>query len=91
MLPQNISYSPYLKKMSDVAIGVGKALGPRKKPSKAVDVSRFGGVAGAVKSGAPKRIPMSAKNVGTITTKYGGSTKFEKVLVLIILEGLVLL
>ena len=79
MLPQNISYSPYLKKMSDVAIGVGKALGPRKKPSKAVDVSRFGGVTGAVKSGVPRRIPMSAKNVGAITTKYGGSTKFEKV------------
>ena len=77
-LPENVGYSQYLKKMSNVAADVGRALGPRRRPSKAVDTSQFSGITDAIKS-VPKQIPMSAKNVGTITTKYGGSTKFEKV------------
>lgn len=79
MLPTNTNYSPYLKRMSETAIKVGKSLGKRKRPSKAVDVSRFGGVAGAVRSNGPKQyLPPSMKNLGTLTVDYGGSTRYEK-------------
>jgi len=79
-LPENTGYTPYMDRMSDVAMSVGKSLGPRKRSPKAVDTSQFSGVTGAIQAGAnrPKQIPMSAKNVGKITTKYGGATKFEK-------------
>lgn len=81
-LPENISYAPFLGKMSDVALSVGKALGPRKRSPKAIDVSRFGGVTSAIKSGAsrPKQyIPPSMKKLGILTVDYGGSTRYEKV------------
>ncbi|MCK5138419.1 MAG: M23 family metallopeptidase [Candidatus Heimdallarchaeota archaeon] len=77
-LPENVGYSPFLKTMSETASNVGKSLGRRKRPSKAVDVSRFGGLTDAVKSRPAQVIPPSLKNLGAITTKYGGSTRYEK-------------
>jgi murein DD-endopeptidase MepM/ murein hydrolase activator NlpD len=86
MLPQNVGYSPYLKKMTDVAVGVGKALGPRKKLPKAVDVSQYKGVADSVQKYTPqaytgdkKTIPVSRKSIGRLSVPYEGSTRYEKV------------
>lgn len=80
-LPENIGYSQHLKKMSDVARGVGRTLGPRKRPPKAVDTSRFSGIASAVKSGVPEQkqyITPSMEKLGALTVDYGGSTRYEK-------------
>lgn len=80
-LPLNTGYAPHMKKMSEVAMNVGKALGPRKRSSKAVDTSKFSGVSSAVQSGAsqPKQyITPSMKKLGALTVDYGGSTKYEK-------------
>ena len=80
-LPENVGYSPYLKTMSKTAIDVGKSLGKRKRPSKAIDTSRFGGVADSVQSGAsrPKQyITPNMKAIGALTVDYGGSTRYEK-------------
>ena len=79
-LPGNVGYSQYLNRMSDVAKGVGKALGPRKRSSKAVDTSRFSGVADSVQSNTQRSkqyITPSMKKLGALTVDYGGSTKFE--------------
>lgn len=80
-LPGNIGYAPHFEKMSDVVKGVGRALSPRKKPPKAVDMSRFGGVAESVqaKTSRPKQyITPSMKKLGALTVDYGGKTRYEK-------------
>lgn len=80
-LPENTGYAPHMKKMSDVAMSIGKSLGPRKRSPKSVDTSQFDGVTGAIKSGAsqPKQyITPSMKRLGTLTVDYGGSTRYEK-------------
>lgn len=68
-LPKNLGYKPHLKKMSNVALDIGKSLGPRKRPSKAVDTSKFGGVANSVRGYQPQA--GANVNVNSIMSSIG--------------------
>jgi len=70
-LPEN----PLYKSAVDSAYRLGAALPKRaKRASKAIDTSQFRGVAQSVQKGPSAR---SLSELGTVTTPYGGSTKWE--------------
>lgn len=73
-LPQNTTYSKEnVASVVGAMKNVGKKIKQHYKPRK-VDTSQYQGLANQVKSYAPSNI----KGIGTQTTKYGESTKFEK-------------
>lgn len=84
-LPEHTGYKSHLKRMSNVAMQVGKALGPRKRPSKAVDTSQFSGVASGVRDYRPERyipgerISTKIKDIGGVSVQPGGKTFYEAV------------
>lgn len=77
-LPENTryspakNYSPYLGKMANLNQKVGETV-TKMKANKIVDTSKYGGIASAVQNASTK-----LKDLGTLTTPYGGSTRFEK-------------
>lgn len=72
-LKGNTTYSgaPNLQPIISAIAKVGKSFGPRN------DVSRFQGVANSVKNYTPASGAPSQPSRGTVTTPYGGSTRYE--------------
>jgi murein DD-endopeptidase MepM/ murein hydrolase activator NlpD len=74
-LSQNVGYSSALKPLMNVAYNVGKTLPqPVFSGKKTVDPSKFGGIVNTVKN-----VGKSLLGLGTVTTPYQGSTKYEGV------------
>lgn len=77
-LPENTkyspakNYSPYLGKMAELNKQVGETVA-KMKPSKSFDTSKYGGVVSSVKRNASTKLG----SLGSVTTPYGGKTKFE--------------
>jgi len=76
---QGYKQNPLYKSMTETAYGLAKTLPSRR--NKAVDVSRFSSIPAAVKRTGvtpTATTPASLKGLGTITTPYGGQTRFEQ-------------
>lgn len=71
-LPMHEKYKDMFSAVTGTAQKIGQSLGPRRSP-KAVDTGQYDGLAGAVR----KNLPITPKSLGTITTPYMGSTRFE--------------
>ena len=79
-LPENIGYSrKHTKGMSDIAMKVGRALGPRKRPSKAVDTSQFSGVSDSVQRHKPQYSSSNVDNVMSAIGQYESGGNYRAV------------
>ena len=78
-LPENKTYSKEnVASIVGAMKGINQSIRKRYQPE-GVDVSQYKGLADKVKSSAPVSAPSSIKNLGRISTPYGGRTNYESV------------
>jgi len=77
-LPENTTYSKEnIASIVGAMKGINQSIRKRYQPE-GVDVSQYKGLADKVKSSAPVSAPSSIKNLGRISTPYGGQTRYEQ-------------